>query len=142
MIEDQLVQGGIISIGDKLLGLVVIEGPDFFDQAQEGAPTIVQMGEPMLYFGGPKRVDIEADILAFFSIAVALERANLGERKTQIGAAKGFILIKLQTVLIVQMERPKFAEGHCKIDFIGWIQAGQDGVGGLNQTADTFGVAG
>ena len=123
-----MVQGGIISIGDKLLSLVVIEGPDFFDQAQEGAPTIVQMGEPMLHFCRAERMHVEGDILTVLAVAVAFERAHLIKGDTEIGAAKGFIFVEFQPVLIVEMNGPKLVHRQRKGHFIGWIEPGQNRV--------------
>ena len=41
MFEDELVQGLIVASGDELLRRRLIEAARLFDQAQEGAATIV-----------------------------------------------------------------------------------------------------
>src|SRR6266567_8327748 len=101
MIDYQLVKRGIISVRDKLLGLAVIERSCFLDQAKECAPAVFQMRQPMFLFRGTKRMDVEANKLTFLSVAIALQRSDLVEGHAQVGAAKRFILIKLQPVLIV-----------------------------------------
>ena len=59
----------------------------------------------------------------------------------RLRAAERFVLVELQAVLIVQMQRPEFVECHGEIDFIGGIQAGENGMGRFDQAADAFGIA-
>ena len=96
----------------------------------------------MLDFCRAEGVHIEGDVFASFAIAVAFEGAHLVEGDAQVRAAEGFVLIEFQPVLIIEVERPKLSERHGEINFIGRIQPGEDGMGGLNEAPDPFRVAG
>ena len=87
-------------------------------------------------------MDVEGNVFARATVAVAFEGADLVEGHPEIGGAEGFVLVELQAVLVVEVDRPKFAERHGEIDFVGGIEAGEDGVGGLDEAADALGVAG
>src|SRR6266850_206421 len=104
MFQHHLIQSRVIAIGDKLLRFLLVEGSRFLNQAQKRAPAIVKMGRPMFYLRGAERVDIEAYILTALAIAVSLERANLIESDAQIRAAKWFVLVELESVLVVQVQ--------------------------------------
>jgi hypothetical protein len=52
-----------------------------------------------------------------------------------------FVLIELETVLIVEMNGPELVESAGEIDFIGGIESGEDGMGGFDEGADAFGIA-
>ena len=108
----------------------------------EGAARVGQVREPLLLGGRPEGVHIEANELAFLAVAVALEGSDLVERHAQVGGAKGLVLIELQAVLVVQVQRPELAERHCEIDFIGRIETGEDGVGRLDDAAHSLGILG
>jgi len=96
----------------------------------------------MFHLGGAEGMDVEADHLAFLAVAVTFQGADLVEGDAQIGAAKGFILVELQAVLVVEMEGPELAEGAGEVDFVGRVESGQDGVGGFDEGADAFGIVG
>src|SRR5258706_568933 len=85
-----------------------------------------------------RRMDVETDAFAFLAVAVAFEGADLVEGDAQVGAAEGFVLVEFESVLVVEMERPEFIEGHREINFIGRVEAGEDGMGGLDEAADAF----
>src|SRR6266403_1744234 len=106
MLEDQLVQGWIIPIRDEPFGLVFIERSRFLEQSKKGPAAIVQVVEPVLHFGWAKRVDIETDVFPMLAITVTFEGPDLVEGDTEIGAAKRFVLVKLEAILVVQMKRP------------------------------------
>ena len=74
-----MVEGGIVPIGNKFLGLLLIERSDLLDQTKESVPAVVQVSKPMFDFGWPKRVHVEADILTLFSIFIAFKRPDLIE---------------------------------------------------------------
>ena len=102
----------------------------FLQQAQERAAAVVQVRQPVLDLRRAERMHVEADIFAVLAVTVALQRAHLVEGDAQIGAAEGFVLVELEAVLVVEMQRPQLAEGHREIDFVRRIKAGQYGVGG------------
>src|SRR5262245_27735590 len=96
------------------------------------------MSEGVFDFSGAERVDVEADVFAAAAVAVSFKDSDLIEGAAEICAPKRFVLIKFQAVLVVEMERPEFPEGHGKIDFIGRIKAGENGVRGFDQCAYAF----
>ena len=106
MFDDVLVEGLVVAVGNHLARLGFVEGADFPDEFQKGPAAVVEVREPMLDFSRAKWMDVEADIFTVAAIAILLEDAHLIERAAEIGAAKGFVLVKFQTVLIVQMQRP------------------------------------
>ena len=55
---------------------------------------------------------------------------DLVERAAQVRVAEWTVLIVLQPVLVIEMQRPKFIESHREIDFVGGIEPGQDRVRG------------
>src|SRR5437660_3693855 len=94
----------------------------------------------MFDFGRAEWVDIEANKFALLAIAVALERADLVEGNAQVRAPEGLVLVELQSVLIVEMQRPELAKSHGEIDFVRGVEARQDGVSGFDETANSFRV--
>src|SRR5207302_975555 len=84
---------------------------------------------------------VETDVLAVVAVAVALERAHLIESDAQVIASKRLVLVELQSVLVVQMQRPEFAEGHRELDFIGGIKPSEDRVRAFDETTHTFRIA-
>jgi len=141
VVENQLVECRIIAVVDKLLSFLFVESTRLLQQMEESTPTIVEVGKPVIDFCGAERVNIEADVLAVFAVTIAFQGADLIEGDAQVAAAERFVLIKFQAVLIVQMQRPELAEGHCEINFISGVQSGQDGVGGFDEAADSIGIA-
>src|SRR5437763_7016705 len=107
MFQYHLVKGGVVAVGDEFLGFLFVEAASFFEQTQEGAAAVVEMGQPMLDLGRAKRMNVEADIFAMSSVTGPFENANLIERYAQIGAAERLVLVKLQAVLVVQVQRPQ-----------------------------------
>jgi hypothetical protein len=86
-------------------------------------------------------LDVQADEAAGFGVAAQFQHADLVEGDAQVGRAEGFVLVILQAVLVVEMDRPELAGGEGKGHFVGGIEAGEDGVGGFDQAADAVGVA-
>ena len=141
MFDHHLVERLVVTIRDELPGAFLVEGARLFDQSEERAAAVVQVRDPVLHLGRAEGMHVEADEFPVLAIAVSLEGADLVERNPQIVAAKRLVLIKLQPVLIVQVERPEFAEGHRKINFIGRIKSREDRVGAFDEAADAFRVA-
>jgi len=75
---------------------------------------------------------------ADFPEAVLIEHADLVERPADIYRGKRAVLIELQAVLVVEVNAPQLAEGHGEPDFIGRIQACENGVRRFHQHTDTF----
>src|SRR5689334_1359546 len=98
------------------------------------------MRQPMLNLGWAERVNIKADVLAVFAVLIALEGADLVEGTAKVIASKRFVLVELKPVLVVEVQRPKLAEGHGEIDFIGWVKSRKDCVGRLDQAPDPLGI--
>src|ERR1041385_2003470 len=95
----------------------------------------------MFDFGCTEWVHVKSDPFAFPAVAIAFESADLIESNTEIGTAEGFVLVEFQTILIIEMERPKLAEGHGKINFIRGVEASKDCLRGLNETSNALGSA-
>src|SRR5262245_34742722 len=106
MFQHHLIERGIVTVGNHFPGFGLIERSAFLDQAQESATAIFEMGCPMLNFCRAKWMDIESDAFSFLTVTITLEGPNLVERYPQIGAAKRFVLIEFQSVLIIQVKRP------------------------------------
>ena len=83
---------------------------------------------PVLLGRGAERMDVKADIFPVATVLVLLQDPDLVEGASEVGAAKWFVLIKFQTVLIVQVERPKFVKRHGKGDLICWVQTRENAV--------------
>src|SRR4051812_37733673 len=115
MLNHHLIERLIISIRNQFLGFRFIETARLLHKFQKRAATVVQMREPMFDFRRAERMNIEANVFAVASVFIPFENANLIERTTKIRAAEWFVLIVFQSVLIVQMQRPKFSERHAKI---------------------------
>src|SRR5437762_382266 len=94
MLQHHLIEGGVVAVGDQLLSLLLFEAARFFEQAQEGAAAVFKVGEPVFDFGGTEGMDIEANVFALLSVAVAFESAHLVEGDTEVGAAEGFVLVE------------------------------------------------
>src|SRR5438046_3018967 len=95
----------------------------------------------MLDSRGAERVHVETHVFPGLAVAVAFQRADLVERDTKVGAPKRFVLIELEAVLVIQMERPEFAKRHGKINFVGRIEPGQDGVRAFDEATHSLRVA-
>lgn len=140
MLDHHLIERLIIALGDQGASTRFIKGAGLFQERQECAAAIVQVSKPMVSLGRSKWMHIKADEFALGTVAIALEGAHLVESAAKIGAAKRFVLVKFQAVLIVQMQRPQLAETHGKIDFISGIKSGQDAMGGFDERPDSFGI--
>ena len=105
MFNDHLVERLVITVGDQGFRGLFIKGAGFLDEAHKGA-AVFQMREGVFDFGGTEGMDIEANVFAVAALFVALKDADLVESAAQIRAAKRFVLVEFQTVLIVQMKRP------------------------------------
>ena len=112
MFDDHLVERGVIAVGDQRLCLFLVEGARLRQQPQECAPAVVKVRQPVFDFRRPKRMYVEAHVLAALAVAVAFERAHLIERHAQIRTAKRFVLVEFQTVLVVEVQRPQLSERH------------------------------
>src|SRR5258706_12205344 len=141
MFDHHLVESLVIAVGDQLLRAGFRKGTDLVEQAQKRPPAVVEVIEPMFHASRAEGMDIEADIFAIGAVVVAFENAHMIESGAKIVASKWFVLVELQAVLIVQMERPKFAERHGKIDFIRRIKTGENAMGRFDQRASAFGSA-
>ena len=84
---------------------------------------------------------VEADVFTVLAVAVALQRADLVEGDAQIRAGKGLVLVELQAVLVVEVQRPELAEGHGEVDFVRRVKPGQDGVRRFDEAAHPLRVA-
>src|SRR6266496_2669951 len=122
MLDDHLVERGVIALGNQGLGFLLVKRAHLLQQFQEGGAAVLQMSEPMLDFGGTEWMDIKADVLASAAVLVPFQGADLVEGTSKIIAPKRFVLVVLEAVLIVQVKGPEFAERHREIDFIGGIQ--------------------
>lgn len=138
MLNNHPIEAGVVAIGDELVGPFVVERSGLLEQVKESAAAVLEMRQPMLDFGRAEGMNVEADALAVFAVTVALEGPDLIKGDAQIGAAERFVLIELEAVLIVKMKRPELAKSHGEIDFIGGIEAGKNGMRGLDQAADTL----
>src|SRR5258708_38906050 len=105
-------------VSHKSLCLLLIERTHLIQQLEEGAPAVFQVGEPMLNLRRPEGMHIKTDILAFAAVFIALQGPHLVESAPKIIASKGLILVELEPVLVVEVERPKLPERHRKIDLI------------------------
>ena len=52
VLDDVLVEGLVVAVGDHLAGFGLVKGAGFLDEFQEGAAAVVEMGEPVFDFGG------------------------------------------------------------------------------------------
>src|SRR3989442_283060 len=95
----------------------------------------------MLDFRGAERMHVEANGFPIPAVVIAFQGADLVERHAKIIAPKRLVLIELQTVLVVEMERPEFAESHREINFVGRIKPGQGGVGAFDEAPPSLRVA-
>ena len=95
-----------------LLRFGLVEGAGFINQLKEGAAAVVEMGQPMFNFRGAEGVDIKTNMLAVAAVFVLFQHADLIEGAAEVRAAKRFVLVEFQAVLVVEMEGPKFAESH------------------------------
>jgi len=77
-----------------------------------------------------------------FAISIAEESADLVEGAAEVGVAEGPVLVELEAVLVIEVERPEFAEAHGEVDFIGRVESGEDAVGGFDESADGVRVRG
>ena len=77
--ENELIEPGIIAVGDKVLSFVFIESANLFEEAQESAAAVVEVGKPVFDFCGAERVNIKADVFAVLAVAVAFKGADLVE---------------------------------------------------------------
>ena len=67
---------------------------------------------------------VKSDALAFPSVVMPFQNAYLIKRAPQVDASKWFVLVKLETVLIVEMDGPELAEGKRELQLIRGIQTG------------------
>ena len=100
----RVVRNNRSTVGDEALGGFFVEGASLLEQAQEGAATVIEVGEPMADFCSAEGMDVEADVFAFLAVAIAFEGADLVEGDAKVRTAKGFVLVELEPVLIVKME--------------------------------------
>lgn len=142
MFDHELVESLVIPICNQLVGLFLVERSRFFNEVQKSAPAIDEVIGPMLDLGGAEGVDVEADVFTAAAVSGSFEHAHLIKGASEIGAAKGLVLIELQSVLIIEVERPQFPERHGEIDFVRGIQTSQDAMGGFDQSADSFWIVG
>ncbi len=73
---------------------------------------------------------------------MTIQDPDLHKGPAQIYGAKGFVLVKFQAVLIVEMNAPQLFVGQGIGHFIRRIQPGQNGVSRLDQTAHPAGIVG
>src|SRR5262249_34902914 len=104
MLDHHLIKRLVIPISNQLFRSGLVERARLFNQSQESAPAVVEMRNPVLDFRGTERMNVKANKLAAFAIAVAFQYAHLVEGTSQICAPKRFVLVKFQTVLIVEMQ--------------------------------------
>src|SRR6516162_8338300 len=107
MFQDELVERRVVSLCYHCEHLPLRKCPRLIEQPEEGSAAVCEVRQPMLDFGWAKRVHIKANILAVFAVAVALEGADLVEGDSNVRAAKRFVLVELEAVLVVQVQRPK-----------------------------------
>ena len=141
MLDYHLVERLVVAVGDELGGGFLVEGANFLHEELERASAVEQMIHPMLRLRRAEGMHIEADVFAVLPVAVAFERADLIERTPDAHVAERAVLIILQSVLVVEMQRPELAELHGEIDFIRRIEPGESGVRGFNQASDALRVA-
>jgi len=141
MLDNHLVESLVIALGNKGIRLLVVKTAHFVEQSEERAAAVAQVGQPMVCTGCAVRMNIKADVFTTAAVLVLVQHSHLIERTSKVGAAKWFVLVEFEAVLVVEMERPKFPECHCKGDLIGRIQAGEDAMGGLDQCSDPLGIA-
>src|SRR5262245_46079381 len=103
MVQHELVQRRIITIGNQALSLLLVKRAGLFQQVQERLAAVVQVRQPWLDFGRAKRMHIEANILALPAVTVALEGPDLVKGYSKISAPKRLVLVKLQSILIVEV---------------------------------------
>src|SRR5262245_19544326 len=73
VLDDHLVERLMIPFGNQPFRLLFVEGPGFFDEAEERTTAIRQMSEPVFRPGGSERMDVEADIFTVPAVSVAFE---------------------------------------------------------------------
>lgn len=118
MFDHHLVERLIVAVGDECLRGLLVEAADFLEQAEEGAAAVGEMVKPVFLFRGAEGMHVEADVFSSAAVAIAFERADLVERAAKVGAAERTVLVILEAVLIVQVERPEFPEGAGEINFV------------------------
>src|SRR5262249_42745084 len=142
MLDHHLIKVLVIAIRDERLGFLFIVGTRLFNEAQKRFAAVVEMLEPVFDLRRTKRMHVEANVFTVLAVTGAFEGAHLIEGATEIRAAERFVLVKLQSVLIVQMKRPELVERHRKFNFISGIESGEDAMRGFNQATDALRIFG
>src|SRR6185436_10853875 len=109
---------------------------------QKCSATIIQMFKRVLSARRPEGVNVETNEFPVFPILISLQNPDLIECASQTNARERLVLVELQAILIVQMEGPQFTESHREINFVRWIESGENAVSCLNQCADPLGIGG
>src|SRR5262245_15343398 len=104
MCDDHLVQGLVVAICNQPRRCWFIEGADLLHQSEKRVAAVFQVRHPTPDLRRTERVDIKADVFTFPAITVPFQRPNLIKRNPKIIASKRFVLVELQTVLIVKMQ--------------------------------------
>ena len=134
----------VVAVGDQLLRRLFVEGARLVGR-DAGTCGGCWSGVPSQCstLRGAEGMHVEADIFAVLAVAVAFEGAHLVERAAQVRAAEracpGRYFRPFWSLRCSDHSLPK---AHSEIDFVGGIEAGQDGVGRFNQAADAFRIAG
>src|SRR5208283_250361 len=134
-VQDQHLELLILAILTEGLDLRGIDRANDVEQAEEHGPRVRQVIERLLEDRGPHGLDVEADALAVLAVAVLLEHPDLVERPAQVHRAEDLVLVVFQAVLVVQVNAPELAVVESEGHVIGWVKAGQDRMGTLDQDA-------
>ena len=119
----------VVALGDALFLECIFEPFGFFFEHLEDPQAIFKMAIAIGALLRALGLNVQADVFTMLAVVIFHQDPNLIERLAQILHAKGLILIKLEAVLVIQVNAPKLAAGQAEGDLTGRIQAGQDGVG-------------
>ena len=122
---------------NELSGVLIVPLGNLVLKRFEDFQTVLEMLVAVLVGGGAHGFDIEADILALGAVVVLAEKLDLVESGTEIFHAEALVLIKLETVLVIEMYGKELVESKGEAYFIGGIESGENGVGRLEVTTDT-----
>ena len=132
VIDDRHFQCFVVAVLDALPLDFRVKRADLFHQSQEYPPAIGQVARGNVGFLRAHGFDVQADERARFGISAQFQHADLIEGGAQVGAAEGFVLIKFQPVLVIEVDAPEFAEGQGEGHFVRRVQAGKLSVRGFD----------
>ena len=132
LLEDIHLQRLVIAFRAEALDKGVVDGANHLEQAQEQGPAVAEVFRLVGLLRRPHGLDVQPDRPI---VAGPLQHPDGVEGPAQVHGAERLVLIVLQAVLIVEMNAPQLLVPQGVGHIVRGIEAGQDGMGRLDQNA-------